>query len=103
MLQAPVFLRLAFDPFSLQQDCFAASKVDVGGCEIAEALVVTVVIVVTDEVSNLRFQVTWQIVVFEQDAVFERLVPALDPSLCHRMIGRTADVAHVMRDYPSWR
>ena len=87
----------------MQQDCFAAPEVDVGGCEIAEALVVAVVIAVTDEVSNLRSQVTWQIVVFEQDAVFKRLLPALDPSLCHRMIGRTADVAHVMRDYPSWR
>ena len=40
MLQAPEFDGLSLDPFSLQQDGWAASEVDVSRCEIAEALVI---------------------------------------------------------------
>lgn len=49
VVQAPVFGGLSFDPFSFQQDGLVASEVDVGGCEIAQALVIALVIVVRDE------------------------------------------------------
>jgi len=47
--QAPVFDGLSFDPFSLQQDGLTASEVDIGRCEIAQALVIAVVIVMLNE------------------------------------------------------
>ena len=39
---------------------------------------VTPVIVVLDEAADVRFAVAGQVVVFEQNAVLERLTPALD-------------------------
>ena len=59
MLQATLFECLSFDPFSFQQDGLTASKVDVGRCEIAEALVVSQVIVVCDEGIDLDFEIAW--------------------------------------------
>lgn len=95
MCQAPFLECGSFDPFSLQQDGLAAPEVDVGRCEIAEALVVPVVIIGADELCNLRFKIPGQIIAFEQDAVLERLVPAFDLALRHRMIRRATDMIHV--------
>ena len=39
----------SFDPFPFDEDGLAASEVDVGGGQVAEALVVSAVIVVGDE------------------------------------------------------
>ena len=39
------------------------------------------VIVVLDEARNLGFEITGQVIVLEQNAVLERLVPALDLAL----------------------
>ena len=49
MLQASLLDGLSFDPFPFQQDGFATSEVYVGGCEIFEALVISVVVVMIDE------------------------------------------------------
>ena len=57
MLQAPMFDRLSFDPFPFDQNGLAAPEVDVGGREVAQALVVTAVIVVLDEGLDLCFEV----------------------------------------------
>ncbi len=57
---------------------------------------VAAVIVVADEVADLRFEVSRQIVVLQKDAVLERLMPALDLALRLRMVGRAADVRHAM-------
>src|SRR6478735_6244337 len=46
---------------------------------------VTPVIVVLDEARDLGFEITGQIIVLEQNAVLERLVPALDLALDLRM------------------
>ena len=51
-------------------------------------------VVVADEGRDLPLQLTRQIMVVEQDAVLERLVPALDLALRLRMVGRAADMAH---------
>ena len=96
MLQAPSFERLSFDPFSLQQDFLAAPAVDIGRREVAEAFVVAAVIVMADERVDLRFEIAGQIVVLQQDAVLERLVPAFDLALGHRVVGRTAHMIHIL-------
>ena len=54
----------------------AAPEVDIGRRKVAEAFVVAAVIVVADELIDLRFEIARQIVVLQQDAVLEGLVPA---------------------------
>jgi len=71
--QAAFFDRLLFDLSSSFQDSFGPAEVDVGGRQVAKALVVPVVVVVVDEASDGVFESAWQIVVLEQDAVLERL------------------------------
>ncbi len=53
-------------------------------------------IVMVDEAGDGAFEVTGQIIVFKQDAAFQREVPALDLSLGHRMIRLSACVAHAL-------
>ena len=92
VLQATVGNGLSFDPLSFGEDSGAAPAVDVGGGEIADALVISAVVVVVDESRNLSFQIAGQKVVFQQDAVLEGLMPALDFALGHWVIGRAAKV-----------
>src|SRR5271169_1264620 len=93
--QSPLFDGLLLDPFSLQQNGLAASEVDVGRREIAEALVVAAMIVVLDEGCDLGFEVARQEVVLKQYAVLQRLVPPLDLALGLRMTGCAVDVIDV--------
>lgn len=69
-----------------------APEVDVGGCQISDAFMVSLVIVVLDEGGDLGFKVFGEEVVFEQDAVLQSLVPALDLALGLRMARRTVDL-----------
>ena len=46
-MQAARFERLSFDPFSLLEHGFIPAEVDVGGCDVVEALVVTLMVVVS--------------------------------------------------------
>ena len=92
VLQAAVSNGLSLDPFSFGQDGWTAPEVDVGWGEIVDALVVAAVVVVADEGRDLGFEIAGQEVVFQQDAVFECLVPALDLALGHRMIRRAAQM-----------
>jgi len=94
MQQAPLFDGFAFDPFSVQHDGLAAPEVDVSRREVAEALVVTPVIIVLDKGGDLNLEVAGKEVVFEQDAVLQRLVPALDLPLRLRMARRASGVFH---------
>ena len=52
-------------------------------------------VVVGDEVADLGLEITGQIVILEQNAVLQRLVPALDLALGLRVIRCTADVLHL--------
>ena len=56
-MQASRFECLSFDPFPLLQDGFIAAKVDVGGCDVVQALVVSLVVVVIDEGPIWRFAI----------------------------------------------
>jgi hypothetical protein len=88
VLQAPVFDGSPFDFLSFEQDGLTAPEVNVCRREVFQALVVTPMIVVTDEGANLRLEVARQIIVLQKDAVLERLMPALDLALRLWMIGR---------------
>ena len=87
MLQAAVLDRVSFDPFSFQQDGLSPPEVDVGGREVFQALVIALVIVVFDEPADASFKIARQVIVFQQDAVLQRLMPALDLPLRLRMMG----------------
>ena len=42
-----------------------APEVGVGWCDVVQALVVAVVVVVIDEGADLVFEIAWQIIIFE--------------------------------------
>jgi hypothetical protein len=77
-LQALMLDSLAFDPFALFEDCLGSSEVGVGRRDVVEALVIAPVVVMLDEGADLGLQVAGQEVVFQEDAVFKGLMPALD-------------------------
>ncbi len=89
MPQASICDGLAFDPFSFHDGGLAASEVDVSRGEIADAFVIAQMIVMLHEGIDLGFEIAGQVVVFQQDAVLERLVPALDLALGHGMLRRS--------------
>jgi hypothetical protein len=92
MHQAAFSDGLAFDPFSFEQDGRAPSEVDVCRGEIAEALMISALLVMFDEGGDLQFEVLREEVVLEQDAVLERLVPAFDLALRLRMAGSAVNL-----------
>jgi hypothetical protein len=49
MVQAAVLDGLVFDASPFSEDGFAATEVDISWCEVADALVASVVVVVVDE------------------------------------------------------
>ena len=85
MLQSSQFDGVAFDPFSFQKDGLAFAEVDVGRSEVGDALVVSQVIVVGDEVADPGFEIAGQVIVLKQNAVLEGLMPSLDLALGLRM------------------
>jgi len=93
MLQASILDCVAFDPFSFQQDCLTAPEVHVGRRQIAQALVIAPVILVIDKPADAGLKITRQVVVFQEDAILECLMPAFDLALCLRMVGRAANVS----------
>ena len=72
---------LSLDPFSFQQDGVATVEVDIGWGQIGNGLVVAVVVVVVDEGVDLDLEIAQEVVVLEQNAVVERLMPSLDLAL----------------------
>ncbi len=81
MTQAPGLDGLALYFFALLQDFRRPPVISIGGCHVAQALMVTSVVVMLDEGGDLLFEITGQIIVFKQDAVFQGLVPSLDLAL----------------------
>lgn len=81
MLQASLLDGLALDPFAFGEDGRATAEVDIGGCQVAEALVIAGLVVMLDEGCDLPFEILRQVVIIEQDAVLQGLVPALDLAL----------------------
>jgi hypothetical protein len=75
MVQAAVLDGLVFDASPFSQDGFAAPKVDVGRCQVADALVVAMVVVVVDEDGDGGFNLPCDEVLFQQDPVLQGLMP----------------------------
>src|SRR5215813_14477410 len=100
VLQATVGNGLSFDPFAFCQNGWTASTVDVCWGKIVDALVVAAVVIVVDKGGNLSFEITGQEIVFQQDAVFEGLVPALNLALGHWVIGCAVQVLDVAGTEP---
>lgn len=55
----------------------APSEIDIGGREVAQALVITTVIVARDESLDLSLEAAGQIVVLQQDPVLQGPIPSL--------------------------
>jgi len=53
-------------------------------------------IIMFDERFNLRFEITGQVLILQQHAVLQGLVPALDLALCLRVERSTANVPHIL-------
>ena len=96
MVQAAVLGGQFFDPFFLFDDGGVASKVGVGWSYVADALVVALVVVVIDEGADLVFEIAGQIIIFKQDPVLQRLMPALDLALGLRVIRCAPKVIHTV-------
>lgn len=71
MLQASPVDGVALDPFAFGEDGLPAAEVDIGGRQVAEALMVAGIVVMLDEGRNLPFEIAGHIVILEQDAVLE--------------------------------
>src|ERR1700730_8173476 len=71
--QAAIGDCLSFDPFPFDQNGLSPPEVDVGGRQVGDALVISQVIVVSDESLDLSFEIARQVIVLEQDTVLERL------------------------------
>src|SRR6266536_6288341 len=69
-----------------------ASEVDVSRRQVVQALVVSTVVVVLDELLDALFELSWQVVVLQQDPVFHRAVISLDLALRHRVVRPAADM-----------
>ena len=94
MLQATVCDGGPLDAVSFGEDRLGSSKIDVSGCEVVDALVIADVIVVLDEGGDLLLEISGQVVVVEQNAVLQGLMPALDLSLGLWMIRGAAYMLH---------
>ena len=78
MVRAAVLDGLQSDAPLFGEDGFAATEVDIRRCEVADGLVVAVVVVPVDESGESRFRFALEEVVFQKDVVLEGLVPAFD-------------------------
>ena len=94
MLQAPMFDGLFLDGGALGEDLLVPPEAGIGRHHIAQALMVTLVAVVVDERLDLSFEIAKQVVVLQQDAVLQRLVPALKLALRLGVEGSAAHMAH---------
>src|SRR3982750_75836 len=92
MLQAAVCDSGQLDAFAFCEDRLRSAKVDVGRCDVFDALMIAGVIVVLDEGVEPPFESSGQIVVGEQNAVLQGLVPALDLALGLRVIRCSSQV-----------
>src|SRR3546814_16732781 len=90
-----MFDGLPFDPFALFDDGIGPAEVGVGGRHVVQALVVTSVVIMLDERFDLGLKVAGQEVIFEQDAILEGLMPALDLALSLGMHRTAAHMDHL--------
>lgn len=100
MLQAALSDRQFLDLLPFSQNGFVPSKVDVGGSDVVQALVVALVVVVVDEGPDLSLEITGQVVILQQNTVLHGLVPAFDFALGLWVEWRPANVVHFLIGQP---
>jgi len=93
MQAASLFDGLSFDGFPPFEYGRSSSEVDVSRGQIVQALVISTIVVVLDELADAPFELSWQIIVLEQDPIFHRAVISLDLALRHRVVSPTVDVS----------
>ena len=81
MAQAPGEHGFSLDFVPLFQDLITPPEVDIGRRQVAQALVVSLRVVVLDEGADLALEIAGQEVMLEQDTVLQGLVPPLDLAL----------------------
>ena len=91
---------LFFDLFPFPQYGFVASEVDVSGCDVVQALVVALAVVILDKSPDLTFEIAWQEIVFQQDSVLHGLMPAFDFALGLRVERCATDMLHFLTFQP---
>src|SRR5258705_1692482 len=92
MQAASLFDGFSFDLFPPFENGLTAPEVDVNRRQVVQALVVSRVVVVLDELLDALFELSWQVVVLQQDPVFHRAVISLDLALGHRVVRPAADI-----------
>jgi len=70
VLQASILDWDTFDPFSVHEDFWTSSAVDVSQREIVQTLVKTAMIIALDEGGDFGFEIIGKIVILQQDTVF---------------------------------
>ena len=91
------------DLFPFSENGFVAPEVpevDVCGCDVVQALVVTLIVVILDERADLAFEITGEVVVLQQNPVLLGLMPAFDLALGLRVEWRAADMLHALPFQP---
>ncbi len=69
-MQTSRFECLSFYPLALFQNGFVPSEVDVCRCDVVQALVISLMVVVANEGDGVRLEITRQEVVLQQNAVW---------------------------------
>src|SRR5271167_2128083 len=92
MQAASLFDGFSFDGFPPFEYGRSSAEVDISRRQVVQALVISTVVVVLDELADALFELSWQIVVFQQDPIFHRAVISLDLALRHRVVSSAADV-----------
>ena len=94
MRQAPLIQCPLLDSFSSLEDRLIPTEVHIRQRQITQALVVSAMVVVSNEGSDLTFQIAGQEVILKQRPVLHGLMPALDFALGLGMVGHTAHMVH---------
>ena len=94
MVQAAILDGQFLDLFLPFDNGSVTPEVGVGRCDVIDALVVAMVVVMIDEGADPHFQIARQVVVFQQDLVLEGLMPALDLTLGLRVVGSPSNMVH---------
>lgn len=100
VVQAAVLDGQIFDLFPPFDNGGVAAEVGVSRRDVAEAFVIALVVIVLDEGPDLVFEVTGQVVVFQQHTVLQRLMPAFDLSLGLRMERSATNMVHTLGTEP---
>jgi len=100
MLQAALADCQFLDLLPFPETGFVAPEVDVGRCDVVQALVVALVVVVIDEGPDLAFKVAGQVVILQQNPVLHGLVPTFDFTLGLWVERRATDMLHVLPFQP---